>query len=78
MTGFPDVLVAADERHSSQEARFAALGRTTAGRPLAVVFTIRGTLSRVISTRDMSRQERRVYEGARQGGGEEAGAKVLE
>jgi hypothetical protein len=62
------VLVAADARHSGQEARYAALGRTTAGRWLAVVFTTRGTLIRVISARDMSRRERRVYEGARQGG----------
>ena len=61
------VLVAADERHSAQEVRFAALGRTTAGRHLAVVFTTRGTLIRVISARDMSRRERRVYEAARQG-----------
>lgn len=60
------VLVAADDRHSGQEARYAALGRTNAGRHLAVVFTIRGTLVRVISARDMSRRERRMYEGARQ------------
>lgn len=58
------VLVAVDEKHSSQEARYAALGRTNADRWLAVVFTIRGTLVRVISARDMSRRERRVYEGA--------------
>ncbi len=64
------VLVAADARHSAAEARFAALGRTTAGRFLAVVFTVRGTLLRVISARDMSRRERRVYEGAREGGSE--------
>ena len=36
------VLVTTDERHSGQEARFAALGRTSAERHLAVVFTIRG------------------------------------
>ena len=62
------VLVTTDERHSGQEARFAALGRTSAERHLAVVFTIRGTLIRVISARDMSRRERRVYEGAREAG----------
>ena len=62
------VLVAVDERHSGQEARYAALGRTMAGRHLAVVFTIRGTLIRVISARDMSRRERRVYDGAREAG----------
>lgn len=62
------VLVVADERHSDEEVRYAALGRTNAARRLAVVFTIRGTLVRVISARDMSRRERRVYEGAREGG----------
>ena len=62
------VLVTTDERHSGQEPRYAALGRTSAERHLAVVFTIRGTLVRVISARDMSRRERRVYEGAREAG----------
>jgi uncharacterized DUF497 family protein len=64
------VLVTSDERHSGDEARYAALGQTNADRLLTIVFTIRGTLIRVISARDMSRRERRVYEGARQGGKE--------
>lgn len=58
------LLVAADDTHSQDEARYAALGRTTAGRRLAIIFTTRGTLIRVISARDMSRRERRVYEQA--------------
>lgn len=44
------------------EERFYSLGRTNAGRPLFVVFTLRGTLIRIISARDMSRKERKVYE----------------
>lgn len=56
------VLVAPDVQHSGREARRAALGQTNAGRRLAIVFTIRGTLVRVISARDMSRRERRIYE----------------
>lgn len=56
------VLVAADPTHSQGEPRYAALGQTSEGRLLAVVFTIRGTLIRVISARDMSRRERRRYE----------------
>lgn len=56
------VLVAADPAHSQTEPRYAALGQTSGGRLLAVVFTIRGTLIRVISARDMSRRERRRYE----------------
>ena len=58
------LLVVADESHSQREARYAALGQTNAGRTLALVFTIRGTLIRVISARDMSRRERRLYEQA--------------
>jgi uncharacterized DUF497 family protein len=42
--------------------RYAALGQTAAGRALTVVFTVRRTLIRVISARNMSRQERMVYE----------------
>lgn len=56
------LLVAPDVEHSEREPRYAALGQTNAGRRLAVVFTLRGTLVRVISTRDMSRRERRIYE----------------
>ncbi len=56
------VLVATDHRHSKKERRYGALGQTTTGRLLAVVFTIRGRLIRIISSRDMSRRERSRYE----------------
>src|SRR5437764_372155 len=54
------LLVAPDIEHSQREPRYAALGQTNAARRLAVVFTIRETLIRVISARDMSRRERRA------------------
>ena len=56
------LLVAPDVGHSEREPRYAALGQTNAARRLAVVFTIRGTLVRIISARNMSRRERRIYE----------------
>ena len=56
------IRVAPDEKHSRREPRRAALGQTNAGRLLSVVFTVRGTLLRLISARDMSRHERRLYE----------------
>jgi uncharacterized DUF497 family protein len=56
------LVTAADLRHSSQEARFYALGHTDAGRRLFVVFTVRERRIRVISARDMNRKEREVYE----------------
>ncbi len=55
------VVVAPDLGHSRREPRYAALGKTMAGRRLSVVFTIRGTLVRVISARDMGRRDRRLY-----------------
>jgi len=55
------ILVAPDARHSQHEERWAALGRTADGRPLAIVFTLRGELIRPLSARDMSRKERRIY-----------------
>jgi len=57
------LVVVADDRHSTDEARFHALGRTDAGRLLHLTFTLRseGTILRVISARDMSRKERKIY-----------------
>jgi uncharacterized DUF497 family protein len=55
------ILVTSDPGHSRAEERLFALGRTDIGRRLAIVFTIRGDLLRVISARPMSRQERAVY-----------------
>ncbi len=60
------LVVAEDEQHSQEEPRYYALGQTDAGRRLFVVFTIRGDLVRVISARDMSTRERRVYDGAKE------------
>jgi uncharacterized DUF497 family protein len=52
-----------DEWHSESEPRFYVLGQTDAGRRLFIVFTARSNLIRVISDRDMSRKERKIYEG---------------
>jgi uncharacterized DUF497 family protein len=51
-----------DASHSINESRFYALGQSDSGRYLFIVFTIRKNLIRVISARDMSRKERKVYE----------------
>jgi uncharacterized DUF497 family protein len=50
-----------DVEHSDREDRYFALGRTDLGRRLFVVFTLRDELIRVISAREMSRRERRVF-----------------
>jgi uncharacterized DUF497 family protein len=58
------LLILEDDRHSSAEARFHALGRTNEDRRLHITFTLRrdGALIRVISVRDMSARERLAYE----------------
>jgi uncharacterized DUF497 family protein len=58
------LIIASDEAHSRFEVRFHALGITNEGRTLHVTFTLRqdDTHIRVISARDMSRKERRIYE----------------
>jgi uncharacterized DUF497 family protein len=58
------LLVLEDVRHGAVESRFHALGRTNAGRPLHITFTLRRAdiVIRVISARDMNRKERAVYE----------------
>lgn len=60
------LIVASDVKHSNQERRFHALGRTDADRRLHITFTERGggILIRPISARDMSRKERAIYEQA--------------
>lgn len=50
-----------DPVHSTTEKRFYALGQTDMKRYLFIAFTVRNNLIRVISVRDMSRKERRVY-----------------
>ena len=57
------LLVVEDPRHSVDEPRFHALGRTDQGRLLHVTFTLSAaaTRIRVISARDMSRKERARY-----------------
>lgn len=58
------LLMIADSKHSEDEPRIHALGKTDEGRTLHITFTLRnaGEKIRVISTRDMHRKERTIYE----------------
>ena len=47
--------------HYRQERRFYTLGHTAADRLLFAAFTIRGSLIRIISVRDMNSRERELY-----------------
>ncbi len=51
-----------DERHSQIESRYGLFGRTSEGRLLSVVFTIRRDKIRIITARDTSKKERKSYE----------------
>lgn len=56
------IRVAPDLKHSDREKRYAALGQTSSGRLLTVVFTIRNECIRIISAHAMNRRERSIYE----------------
>jgi uncharacterized DUF497 family protein len=56
------LIVRRDFEHSEGESRYYALGQTDRSRGLFVVFAIRGRLIRVISARDLTRKERRIYQ----------------
>jgi hypothetical protein len=56
------LIILDDSKHSLSEKRWAAFGQTDAGRFLAIIFTKRGKLLRVISASDMNRKERKFYE----------------
>ena len=60
------LLISGDEKHSEEERRYLALGITSLGVQLSVVFTLRkrATLIRAVSARLMSKKERAFYEKA--------------
>jgi uncharacterized protein len=57
------LVVRQDARHGGAEKRYYALGQTSSGRLLFAAFTIRRNLIRIISVRDMNRNETEVYRG---------------
>ena len=55
------IIVGDDKFHSQSEKRWFLLCKTDKKRQLFIVFTIRDKLIRIISARDMSKKERRIY-----------------
>lgn len=55
------LIAAEDVKHAEFENRWYVLGRTDSDRLLFVVFTIRTNRIRVISARDMNKNERKIY-----------------
>ena len=60
--GTNKITVAEDIKHSQKEERFYVLGRTDEDRRLFIAFTIRKKQIRIISSRDMNKKEREIYE----------------
>ena len=60
--GDPFGRIIGDRRHSSEERRFALLGRCGQGRLLAVMYVERFEVVRIISARRATGFERRTYE----------------
>lgn len=60
------LLILQDSKHSGEENRFHALGKSDNRRLIHVTFILRNkdTLVKVISARDMHKKERKVYEQA--------------
>ncbi len=58
------ILLFEDDKHSKIEARYYVLGKTNSDRKIFIVFTMRGDKIRVISARDMSKKERKIYDEA--------------
>ncbi len=56
------LIVRSDVKHTRKEKRYYALGQTSKGRRLFVAFTVRRTLIRVVSARDMNRNETVIYQ----------------
>ena len=56
------IIVKPDIQHSQAEKRYYVLGQTDSQRGLFIVFTIRNSLIRVVSARDMTKKEKKVYE----------------
>ncbi len=55
-------LILNDILHSGKEPRFILLGKTKANRLLFTIFTIRNNKIRIISSRDVNKKEKKLYE----------------
>ncbi|MGD1867752.1 MAG: BrnT family toxin [Phormidesmis sp.] len=58
----PLFLTFADLDHSIEERRFIIMGESARGRLLVVAYTERGSATRLISARPVTRKERKAYE----------------
>jgi len=55
------LLLADDKKHSNEENRYYALGRSNTDRLLVIAFMIRENKIRIISARDMNQKEEEIH-----------------
>ena len=53
--------ISINNKHTKEEQRYGAYGKTINQRPLYIVFTIRSNKIRIISARDQNKKERKEY-----------------
>lgn len=51
-----------DKKHSQDEIRFVAYGKTDVGKRLTIIFTLRLGKIRIISARKQNKRENKIYE----------------
>jgi hypothetical protein len=56
------IVVLEDSKHSNMENRHTLYGKTDNSRKLTIIFTLRKNYFRIISARDQSKLERRIYD----------------
>lgn len=56
------LIIFPDTKHSLQEARYAAFGITDRQRLVTLVYTIRNKKIRIISARDQSKKDRKIFD----------------
>lgn len=55
-------LISEDRNHSQTEVRYKILGKTGKDRKSVIIITLRNKKIRIISARDQSKKERKIYE----------------
>lgn len=56
------IIILEDLKHSCAETRYTLYGQTDNNRRLTIIFTLRRNYFRIISARDQSKPERRIYD----------------
>ena len=56
------IIILEDIKHSDKETRYTLYGKTDEDRKITIIFTLRKNYFRIVSARDQSKFERRLYD----------------